>query len=129
MDRVRGGPESLAADRRDGVVVDRRPWGWFRRYTCNELATVKLIQVEAQQLLSLQRHAHRDELWVMLDDGLEVRIGDESMTTSAGEEYFIPRGTLHRVGAGATSGRFVEVCFGVFEEDDIERIADAYGRA
>jgi mannose-6-phosphate isomerase len=116
-------------DRRQDVVLDRRPWGSFRQYTSNDRTTVKLITVDAGQQLSLQRHAARDELWVVLDDGLEVQIGDEVTRAAAGDEFFIPRGTLHRVGAGATRGRFVEVCFGVFDEADIERVEDSYGRA
>lgn len=110
-------------------MVDDRPWGRFRRYTCDEPSTVKLITVEAGRPLSLQRHVHRDELWVVLDDGLVVQVGDEVHTAVAGEEFFIPRGTVHRVTGGDAAGRFVEICFGDFDEDDIERLADEYGRA
>jgi mannose-6-phosphate isomerase len=110
-------------------LVDHRPWGGFRQYTRNQTTTVKLIEVAPGQRLSLQRHTHRDELWVVLDDGLEVRIGDRTVTAARGDEFLIPRGTLHRVAAGPTGGRFVEVCFGYFDEDDIERLEDAYGRS
>jgi mannose-6-phosphate isomerase len=116
-------------DGRAAVTVDERPWGRFRQYTHNEPTTVKLITVEAGHRLSLQRHRSRDELWVVLDDGLEIQIGDDVVTAVAGQEFFIPRGTLHRVGAGRGTGRFVEICFGDFDEDDIERVEDAYGRA
>jgi mannose-6-phosphate isomerase len=126
---VRAGQVEAAAEPRQGALVDHRPWGRFHQYTQNETTTVKLIVVEAGKQLSLQRHAHRDELWVVLDDGLEVRIGDEWIAASAGDEFLIPRGTLHRVGApGSTGGRFLEICFGTFDEADIERIEDAYGR-
>jgi mannose-6-phosphate isomerase len=118
-------PEELVAE----VLVDHRPWGGFRQYTRNQTTTVKLIEVAPGQRLSLQRHTHRDELWVVLDDGLEVRIGDRTVTAARGDEFLIPRGTLHRVAAGPTGGRFVEVCFGYFDEDDIERLEDAYGRS
>jgi mannose-6-phosphate isomerase len=121
-------PAAAVADRRADVVHDQRPWGWFRRYTENETTTVKVISVDAGQQLSLQRHEHRDELWIVLDDGLEITLGDEVTQATAGDEFFIPRGTLHRVGAGAGRGRFVEVCFGEFDEQDIERVEDAYGR-
>jgi mannose-6-phosphate isomerase len=126
VDAGRGG---AVADRRPGVVVDHRPWGWFRRFACNETCTVKLIAVDPGERLSLQRHQHRDELWVVLDDGLQVEIDDRLVTAAAGDEFFIPRGTLHRVSAGLTGGRFLEVCFGHFDETDIERLEDAYGRA
>jgi len=117
------------ADPRPSVVVDHRPWGQFRRYTCDEPSTVKLITVEAGQPLSLQRHANRDELWIVLDEGLVVQVGDEIRSATAGDEFFIPRGVVHRVTGGDRRGRFVEICFGDFDEDDIERLEDRYGRA
>jgi mannose-6-phosphate isomerase len=110
------------------VVEDHRPWGRFRRYTHGEESTVKLITVDAGQELSLQRHQHRDELWIVLDPGLRVRLGDEVVEAVPGDEFFIPRGTLHRVSGGETPARFVEVAFGRFDEQDIERVDDRYGR-
>jgi mannose-6-phosphate isomerase len=110
------------------VVVDERPWGRFRQYTHNRPTTVKLITVEAGQQLSLQRHAHRDELWVVLDAGLTVEVGGEVTEAVEGAEFFIPRGTVHRVGGGTSGGRFLEIAFGDFDEDDIERLEDRYGR-
>lgn len=118
----------LVPDRRSQVVVDERPWGSFRRYCLNESATVKLLTVAAGQALSLQRHECRDELWVIVDAGLEVRVGDQSAVAVAGDEFFIARGTLHRVGGGAFGGRFFEVAFGAFDEHDIQRLDDRYGR-
>ena len=54
--------------RQDPVVItDQRPWGSFERFTLNEPSTVKLIYVRPGDRLSLQRHEHRDELWVALD--------------------------------------------------------------
>jgi mannose-6-phosphate isomerase len=115
-------------DPRARVVEDHRPWGRFRRYTHGEPTTVKLITVEAEQGLSLQRHEHRDELWVVLDPGLRVRIGDEVIDAEVGDEFFIPRGTVHRASGGERTVRFLEVAFGRFEESDIERLEDRYGR-
>jgi mannose-6-phosphate isomerase len=115
-------------DPRESVITDVRPWGRFVQYTHNEQTTVKLITVEPHQQLSLQRHANRDELWVVVDEGLMVRVGDDVTRAREGDEFFIPRGTLHRVWSQEHRGRFVEVCFGDFDEDDIERVEDAYGR-
>lgn len=115
-------------DPRREVIEDRRPWGRFRQYTRDEPSTVKLITVSAGQTLSLQRHAHRDELWIVLDGGLRITVGTDEVEAAAGDEFWIPRGTVHRVGAGATTGRFVEVAFGAFDESDIERLEDRYGR-
>jgi mannose-6-phosphate isomerase len=121
-------PPPPVDDPRSRVVEDHRPWGRFRRYTHGEESTVKLITVDAGQELSLQRHQHRDELWIVLDAGLRVRLGDEVIEADPGDEFFIPRGTLHRVSGGETPARFVEVAFGRFDEQDIERVDDRYGR-
>lgn len=115
-------------DPRDSVLIDVRPWGSFRQYTHDERTTVKLIEVTAGGRLSLQRHVHRDELWIVLEGELRVQVGDRTTSARPGAEFFIPRGTLHRVEGGARGGRFLEICFGIFDEDDIERLEDAYGR-
>jgi len=111
------------------VLVDERPWGSFRQYSLNAVSTVKLIHVDAGQTLSLQRHRERDELWVIIDHGLLVEIDGESFEPAVGDEFFIPRGTTHRAAGGRCGGRFLEVAFGHFDEDDIERLEDCYGRA
>ena len=115
-------------DPRPGVVVDHRPWGNFRQYTLNEPSTVKIITVTAGESLSLQRHEHRDELWVVLDDGLLIEVDGTTTEASAGDEFFVPRGSVHRVAGGTAGGRFLEVAFGRFDEQDIERLEDRYGR-
>lgn len=123
-------PPTGADAQHPAVVHDDRPWGWFRKYADNEQCTVKIIKVDPGQTLSLQRHRGRDELWVALDDGLIVTRGDDVVTAAAGDEFFVPRGTVHRVAAPDTHAvRFLEVAFGVFDEDDIERLDDAYGRS
>jgi mannose-6-phosphate isomerase len=115
-------------DPRPDALVDHRPWGSFRQYTLNEPSTVKLITLAAGEALSLQRHEHRDELWVVLDDGLLVEIDGTTIEARAGEECFVPRGAVHRVSGGAHGGRFLEIAFGRFDEQDIERLEDRYGR-
>ena len=121
--------ESAGRDPRDETLVDHRPWGQFEQFTLNEPTTVKIISVAAGQRLSLQRHALRDELWVILDVPLTVEIDGRTWAAQPGEKVWIPRTTTHRVGAtAATGGRFLEVAFGHFEESDIERLADDYER-
>ena len=123
------GVDGPRSDPRHEVVVDVRPWGRFERFTLNEPTTVKVITVGAGQRLSLQRHRHRDELWVVLDGPLLVEIGGRTWSAPAGERVWIPRTTTHRVGATpGQGGRFLEIAFGVFDEDDIERLADDYQR-
>lgn len=111
------------------VLEDLRPWGLFRQYALNTACTVKIITVAPDGVLSLQRHQHRDELWVVLDAGLRVEIGGETREPAPGTECFIPRGTIHRLSChGDRTGRILEVAFGHFDEDDIERLEDVYDR-
>jgi mannose-1-phosphate guanylyltransferase/mannose-6-phosphate isomerase len=110
------------------IEVDK-PWGRFEQYTHNVLSTVKVITVQPGGALSLQFHHRRDELWVILDPGALIELGDRVLEPQRGEKVFIPRGTVHRLSAIAgESVRVLEVSFGEFDEDDIVRLDDAYGR-
>ena len=106
-----------------------KPWGRFEQYTHNILSTVKIITVDPGGTLSLQYHHHRDELWVVLDPGAKVELGEKVLHPEAGEKLFIPRETTHRLSCeGKRPVRILEVSFGEFDEDDIVRLEDAYGR-
>jgi len=116
-------------DPRTNIYEEKRPWGGFRRYTHNQLSTVKIITVNPGDILSLQYHHHRDELWVALDSGLQVTLGDQVWEPRRYEEIFIPHGTLHRMaGVGDNPSRWLEISFGEFDEGDIVRLEDHYGR-
>jgi mannose-1-phosphate guanylyltransferase/mannose-6-phosphate isomerase len=111
-------------------VVSERPWGRFTQYSYNEPTTVKIIEVHAGSELSLQRHRHRAELWIPLDPTLRVEVEGRAWQPAVGEPVWIPVGATHRLAApGEQGGRILEVAFGPFREDDIERLADRYGRA
>ena len=107
-----------------------KPWGKFEQYTHNLPSTVKIITVASGGTLSRQYHHHRDELWVMLDPGARVELDDKVLSPEPGEKVYIPRGTVHRLSAeGGEPVRILEVSFGVFDEEDIVRLEDVYGRA
>ena len=110
------------------VKVDK-PWGRFDQYTHNIPCTVKIITVAPDGVLSRQYHHQRDELWVILDPGARVELGEDVLHPKAGEELFIPRETIHRLSAaGDERVRVLEISFGEFHEDDIIRLEDVYGR-
>lgn len=116
-------------DRTAATIDDHRPWGWFRRYTLNEPSTVKIITVDPGQSLSEQRHRQREELWVVLDEGLQVEIDGTTTVATAGQEFLVPTGAVHRMSCiGEQPCRVLEIAFGTFDEDDIERLSDDYGR-
>jgi mannose-1-phosphate guanylyltransferase/mannose-6-phosphate isomerase len=109
-------------------VVVKKPWGNFKRYTLNEPTTVKIITVEPRQCLSKQAHRMRDELWIPLDEGAEMEIGDRKIHPKKEEEIWIPRNVVHRLAAKNKQVRVLEISFGTFDEEDVIRYEDKYGR-
>lgn len=111
------------------LIQDVRPWGSFDQYTHNQEVTVKIITVNPGGKLSVQRHKYRDEYWVMLDDGLVPTVGGNDLFLVSGERAYIPRKVVHTIrNESTTPARFLEIAFGHFDEQDIERLEDKYGR-
>lgn len=105
-----------------------RPWGNFERFTLNEESTVKLITVSPNGSLSLQKHSHRKEFWKIISGTGTVNVAGEVTDIVAGDTYFISEGEEHRVEAGDEQVIFLEIAFGEFDENDIERLEDKYNR-
>ena len=108
---------------------EKRPWGSFERFTLNEPGTVKIITVNAGEAFSLQKHKGRDEWWKILGGDGKIILDGAEKEIKAGDEYFVPRGTEHRVVAGKSAVVFLEISFGDFDENDIVRVEDCYGRS
>lgn len=107
---------------------EERPWGEFVEFTKNTPSTVKIITVRAGEAFSLQTHAKRDEFWHIISGDGTIHIGDKSVPSTPGEQHFIPRGSSHRIEAGTTPVIVLEISFGEFDENDIVRSEDRYGR-
>ncbi len=107
---------------------EERPWGDFERFTLNEKTTVKIITVKAGESFSLQTHEHRDEFWRIIKGSGIVRIGERDTDAKEGNAFFSPRRSEHRVTGGPEGISFLEIAFGDFDEDDITRLEDKYGR-
>ncbi|WP_302261272.1 MULTISPECIES: mannose-1-phosphate guanylyltransferase/mannose-6-phosphate isomerase [Desulfovibrio] len=107
-----------------------RPWGWYETLALGERFQVKRIQVNPGAALSLQRHRHRAEHWVVIAGEGLVRVGDEEMHLHVDQSVYIPQKTMHRLSnASAQPLEIVEVQTGDYlGEDDIERFDDRYGR-
>jgi len=121
----------LNLDHRPPSVKVEKPWGRFEQYTHNLPCTVKIITVAPGGMLSRQYHKKRDELWVVLDPGARVELDGKVLYPEVEEKLFIPRETVHRLSAsaGESAVRILEISFGEFDEDDIVRLEDVYGRA
>jgi len=111
----------------DKFLVNK-PWGNFLCYTKNELTTVKILTISPNQELSLQYHSHRSEFFRIIKGNPTVIIGDKSIEAKANDEFDIPRGVQHQIIANDNEVQVLEISFGDFDEEDIVRIKDKYGR-
>lgn len=105
-----------------------RPWGGFERFTLNEKTTVKIITVKEGEAISLQTHEHRDEFWRVIKGNGIIHIDGADNEAHEGDSFFSRRGSEHRVTGGAGGTTFLEIAFGDFDEHDITRLEDRYGR-
>jgi mannose-1-phosphate guanylyltransferase/mannose-6-phosphate isomerase len=110
------------------VALVERPWGAFRQYAFNQEVTVSLMIVRPGMRLSLQSHTGRAELWIILDDGCEVQVGDEILHPQANDEVWIPANTKHRLTSNGLTVRVLEVAFGNWQQADITRYEDDFAR-
>ena len=78
---------------------------------------------------SLQSHTKRSEFWYIIGGSGTIHIGDEEHSVVPGDEYTAGVGVKHRLIAGPTGMVFAEVATGDFDEEDITRYEDKYGRA
>ena len=105
-----------------------RPWGHFLQWAHNTPVTVSLMTVEPGQRLSLQSHPGRAELWIVIDDGAIVQVDDAIWAAAVGEEVWIPANGKHRLTSDGRRVRVLEVAFGNWQQDDITRYEDDFGR-
>lgn len=110
------------------IYQEERPWGFFRRFTDNTTSTVKILTVKPNEELSLQSHNNREEFWrVIKGDGI-FEVGDQKIIVEIGSEQYIPLKTKHKIKAGSDGMEVLEISFGEFDEGDIVRYEDKYGR-
>lgn len=108
--------------------LENRPWGSFRKFTDNEKTTVKILSIKAGGILSLQAHENRDEFWYILSGNPIITIGGKEEVSNPGDEYRVQRGAKHRIAGGEVDSRVLEIAYGYFDEKDIIRYEDFYGR-
>ena len=110
------------------IYQEERPWGNFRQFTHNIPSTVKIITVNPGEMLSLQSHKKRSEFWRVIAGDGTVEIGEVKKNTAVGDEHEIAIGEKHRLSAGPNGIQVLEIAFGDFNEDDVVRYEDKYGR-
>jgi len=107
-----------------------RPWGFYERLILGDRFQVKRIVVWPGQKLSLQKHFHRAEHWVVVTGCAAVTCGPEVTMVNENESIYLPLGTVHRMeNPGKIPLTVIEVQTGPYlGEDDIVRFEDTYGR-
>ncbi len=108
--------------------IEKRPWGKFIRFTLNEKSTVKILTVNPKKAFSLQYHKNRKEFWRFLDNKARVTIGKKTFTAKKGDELIVNKKTPHRIQAISKPVSILEISFGKFNENDIVRLKDDFGR-
>ena len=125
--------ERLKATERPQATAHRRiyrPWGFYESINLGERHQVKRIIVNPGQRLSLQKHFHRSEHWVVVKGIGEITINGEVRLLRENESTYIPIEAVHRLSnPGKTPLELIEVQVGSYlGEDDIVRIEDGYNR-
>ncbi len=108
-----------------------RPWGYYETIDLGQRFQVKRITVIPGGVLSLQKHRHRSEHWVVVRGTAEVTLGEQIRQVHENESIYIPIGSVHRMAnKGKIPLELIEVQTGSYlGEDDIERIEDIYKRS
>lgn len=123
----------LQTSKRDEHTLHRkvhRPWGWFDSVDEGGRFKVKRIQVRPGASLSLQKHHHRAEHWVVVEGTAEITCGEKKLLLTENQSTYIPLGEVHRLAnPGTIPLEIIEVQSGAYlGEDDIVRFEDSYGR-
>jgi len=125
--------QQLAATRRneaDYHTTVHRPWGSYETLHLSDRYQVKQIVVEPGAALSLQRHHHRAEHWIVVKGTARVTIDSEVKLLSENQSIYVPLGSSHRLeNPGLIPLTLIEVQSGPYlGEDDIVRLEDVYAR-
>jgi mannose-1-phosphate guanylyltransferase/mannose-6-phosphate isomerase len=138
VDRARGQDVKLIVAQLQGAGrsehnvhrLVHRPWGWYDGIDAGSRFQVKRILVNPGASLSLQKHHHRAEHWIVVRGTAEVTNGDHVILLTENQSTYIPLGTVHRLAnPGKVPLEIIEVQSGSYlGEDDIVRFDDTYGR-
>ncbi|WP_295640744.1 mannose-1-phosphate guanylyltransferase/mannose-6-phosphate isomerase [uncultured Methylibium sp.] len=124
----------LGREQRGELALHRkvyRPWGWYDSIDHGPRFQVKRIMVKPGASLSLQKHHHRAEHWIVVTGTAEVTCGEKKLLLTENQSTYIPLGEVHRLAnPGKTALEIIEVQSGSYlGEDDIVRYEDTYGRS
>jgi mannose-1-phosphate guanylyltransferase/mannose-6-phosphate isomerase len=132
-ERVKDLVELLKTRNRNEALEHRRvyrPWGFYQTADLGSRYQVKRICVNPGARLSLQKHFHRSEHWVVVRGAAEVTVGEEVRLVHENQSVYVPIGSVHRLAnPGKIPLELIEVQVGSYlGEDDIVRLEDIYHR-
>jgi len=114
-----------------GIVRSVRPWGEFYQWDKGKDWNLKTLVIKPGKKLSLQYHHHREEWWMLVEGDAQYTVVKNARRMSGnlkkGEFFKVLKGMTHRI-SSRKGGAVIEIAFGNFEEDDIVRLEDDYGR-
>ena len=115
---------------KNSAETDHRPWGYFKVLADEPDHKVKQIVVYPRKRLSLQKHHHRAEHWVVTQGNPKITLNKKYFTMKPEETIFIPLGSVHRIeNPYKKPVRIIEAQVGsILKENDIVRYKDVYGR-
>ena len=133
-EQVKALVEGLKAHNYRAAIEHRRiyrPWGYYQDVDNAPRYRVKRIVVKPGSKLSLQKHFHRSEHWVVVKGTAEITLGEQVRSVHENESVYIPIGSIHRLAnPGKIPLELIEVQVGSYlGDDDIVRLDDVYGRA
>lgn len=134
IDQVKDVVATLKAQNRSEAVTQSkvyRPWGFYETIALGSRYQVKRITVYPEGRLSLQKHFHRSEHWVVVTGSAEVTVDETVQLLTENQSVYIPLGAVHRlVNPGKVNLELIEVQSGSYlGEDDIVRLQDDYKRS
>jgi len=110
------------------TLTVKKPWGQFDQFTHNEITTVKILLINQGGSLSLQNHNHRSEFLRIISGHPSVTVGEVKNIANPGDEFIIEKLQPHQLEAPTDDVQVLEIAYGNFDENDIIRIKDKYGR-
>ncbi len=107
-----------------------RPWGHYTNLYSGKNFLIKEISVKPKGILSLQKHFHRSEYWLITQGNPKITLNKKKFTLKPGKNIHIPLGSIHRIeNPGRRSVKIIEAQIGsILKETDIVRYQDVYGR-
>ena len=108
-----------------------RPWGNYTNLYSGRNFLIKELSVKSKGILSLQKHFHRSEHWLVTQGNPIITLNKKKFILKPGENIYIPLGSIHRIeNPGRKSVKIIEAQIGsILKETDIVRYQDVYGRA